>query len=148
MGTTSIYSPESQPGKDEKQAIQNFLFEHLEAYGDPLEDITKAVDYALGTGNTPGGLVLTHRSEDGAMTGAAVINKTGMEGYIPENICVYIATHPQYRGQGIGRNLMEEAIKHTTGDMALHVEPDNPAKHLYTSLGFTNKYLEMRFKKA
>ncbi|HAB28956.1 MAG TPA: GNAT family N-acetyltransferase, partial [Xanthomarina gelatinilytica] len=33
------------------------------------------------------------------------------------------------------------------GDVALHVEPNNPAIKLYESLGFTNKYLEMRLKK-
>jgi ribosomal protein S18 acetylase RimI-like enzyme len=33
------------------------------------------------------------------------------------------------------------------GNIALHVEPDNPAKILYEKLGFTNKYLEMRLIK-
>lgn len=147
MELTHIYSPKHLPTAEEKTIIQDFLFTHLEAYGDPLADITKAVDYALGAHHAPGGLVLISRTETGVLTGAAVINKTGMKNYIPENICVYIATHPEFRGQGIGRNLMQLAIQHTEGDMALHVEPNNPAKYLYESLGFTNKYLEMRFKK-
>jgi ribosomal protein S18 acetylase RimI-like enzyme len=42
---------------------------------------------------------------------------------------------------------MEMAIEHTQGNIALHVEPDNPARKLYEKLGFTNKYLEMRLNK-
>ncbi len=34
------------------------------------------------------------------------------------------------------------------GDIALHVEPDNPARFLYEKYGFTNKYLEMRYKRG
>jgi ribosomal protein S18 acetylase RimI-like enzyme len=42
---------------------------------------------------------------------------------------------------------MNTIIKNTDGDIALHVEPENPALHLYKKLGFTNKYLEMRLTK-
>jgi Acetyltransferases len=70
-----------------------------------------------------------------------------MQDYIPENILVYIATHNAYRGRGIGKELMQLAIAHTEGNIALHVEPDNPAKKLYEKAGFTNKYLEMRLNK-
>ena len=42
---------------------------------------------------------------------------------------------------------MKEIIAHTKGDIALHVEANNPAKFLYEKLGFTNPYLEMRLKK-
>ena len=51
------------------------------------------------------------------------------------------------RGKGFGKQLMQEAISIAEGNIALHVEPDNPAKKLYESLGFTNKYLEMRLIK-
>jgi ribosomal protein S18 acetylase RimI-like enzyme len=71
-----------------------------------------------------------------------------MSGYIPENILVYIATHRDKRGQGLGKKLMSKAIEISQGDIALHVEADNPARFLYEKLGFTNPYLEMRLKKS
>ena len=70
-----------------------------------------------------------------------------MGGYIPENILVYIATHKAHRGEGIGKKLMEATLLHANGDIALHVEQNNPAKFLYEKFGFTNPYLEMRLKR-
>lgn len=131
--------------KEEKQII-DFLYQHLEQYGDEKIDIQKAIDYALERNGKAGGLLLTARDGE-QLIGAVVVNQTGMEGYIPENILVYIATHKGYRGQGIGKRLMQTAIEQTKGNIALHVEPDNPAKKLYEELGFTNKYLEMRLNK-
>ena len=80
--------------------------------------------------------------------GTVVVNQTGMKGYIPENILVYIATHKAHRGEGVGKLLMEKTISLANGNIALHVEPENPAKFLYEKYGFTNKYLEMRLNKA
>lgn len=85
-------------------------------------------------------------SQKDHIIGAVVVNQTGMSGYIPENILVYIAVDASVRGQGIGGKLMEQVLKFAKGDIALHVEPDNPAKKLYERIGFTNKYLEMRYK--
>ena len=70
-----------------------------------------------------------------------------MKDFIPENILVYIAVDNSQRGKGFGKKLMQKAIDTAEGNIALHVEPDNPAKGLYESLGFTNKYLEMRLTK-
>lgn len=126
--------------------ILHFLFEHLDQFGDAKQDIQKAIDYALKRKDRPGGLILTANDEH-TIVGAVVLNETGMKGYIPENILVYIATHNQYRGKGIGKKLMQLAIEQSEGNIALHVEPDNPARKLYEKLGFTNKYLEMRLNK-
>ncbi len=146
MTLIKTYDGTSIPNGEIRNQIASFLFKNLDEYGDPEADITKAMDYALGENNAPGGLLVT-AWDDEKMTGAVVLNKTGMKGYIPENILVYIATDRQYRGKGIGKQLMAKAIEQTEGDIALHVEPENPAKMLYEKLGFTNKYLEMRLKK-
>ncbi|MBB6328579.1 GNAT superfamily N-acetyltransferase [Algoriphagus iocasae] len=130
----------------QKNEIADFLFHHLGKYGDPKEDIMKCLDYALDQGLHAGGFVVLAR-EKGKIVGTLVMNKTGMSGYIPENILVYIAVDESQRGKGIGMKIMETAIKMANGAVALHVEPDNPAKKLYERLGFTNKYLEMRLTK-
>jgi ribosomal protein S18 acetylase RimI-like enzyme len=128
--------------------IVKFLHWHLEQYGDPEEDIARALDYCMGKDRKPGGLLITARqTSTQELAGVCLLNKTGMSGYIPENILVYIATDSSLRGQGIGKKIMQEAIKNTEGDIALHCEPDNPAFHLYDKLGFRSKYLEMRLKK-
>lgn len=130
----------------EKNEIADFLFEHLDEFGDHKDDILKCLDYALSNYAHQGGFVLLARN-GGKIMGAVIMNQTGMEGFIPENILVYIAVHKEARGQGLGKQLMERAISLAKGDIALHVEPNNPAKKLYEKLGFTNKYLEMRLKK-
>lgn len=125
----------------------NFLYENLQQYGDPKRDIEKAVMYALNqTERETSGFVLV-ATIDEEIVGVTVVNETGMKDYIPENILVYIATHQDYRGKGIGMSLMQNAIESSEGNIALHVEPDNPARKLYEKLGFTNKYLEMRYIK-
>ena len=141
-----IYLPSMTVGLYEKEEVANFLFEHLGDYGDPKEDVMRSIEYAVSIPKNPGGVIIVAEDSD-KIVGATVINATGMSGYIPENILVYIATHGDYRGQGIGKKLMKKAFEHTKGDIALHVEPDNPAKVLYEKLGFENKYLEMRWKR-
>lgn len=142
----SCYDQDNIPNKNEKAELAQFLFQQLGKYGDPIPDIEKAMDYSFGIENKPGGFVIVEKV-DNVLIGVVVVNKTGMKSYIPENILVYIATHYEYRGKGLGKKLMEKAIERAEGDIALHVEADNPAKRLYERLGFSNKYLEMRLKK-
>ena len=146
MIKTKIFDAENKPSNLEKAEVINFLFDHLQEFGDPKKDIQKAIDYSMKEFTSFGGFTMLIM-EDGVLVGATVVNQTGMGGYIPENILVYIATHKDYRGKGLGRTLMQKAIDYSTGDIALHVEANNPAKYLYEKLGFTNPYLEMRLKK-
>ena len=146
MSKTIVFNTDNKPTLAEKESIINFLFENLQEYGDPSSDIEKAINYALNETPSFGGFVLASYIDD-FIVGSVVVNKTGMVDYIPENILVYIAIHHEHRGKGIGKKLVQEAIEIAEGNIALHVEPDNPAKHLYEKLGFSSKYLEMRFNK-
>jgi ribosomal protein S18 acetylase RimI-like enzyme len=134
-GSHAIYTP---------KVIASFLFKHLEQYGDKTEDILKCINYAMNT--QKGGTILIGLDQD-KIVGIVILNNTGMKDYIPENILVYIAVDNSHRGKGFGKQLMQKAIDSVEGNIALHVEPDNPAFHLYTKLGFTHKYLEMRLTK-
>lgn len=141
-----IFDSENRPNPKEKQEIIDFLFKNLDEFGDERYDIEKCVDYALKESISFGGFVL-ESFEGETISSVVVINKTGMQGFIPENILVYIATHRDMRGRGIGKELIKKAIDMADGSVALHVEPNNPAKFLYEKIGFTSKYLEMRYIK-
>jgi ribosomal protein S18 acetylase RimI-like enzyme len=126
------------------QIIAEFLYTHLEEYGDKIEDILKCIDYVMNPDK--GGTIVVGLAEN-KIVGVTILNNTGMKDFIPENILVYIAVDNSQRGKGYGQKLMQKAIDTATGNIALHVEPNNPAKKLYEKLGFTNKYLEMRLIK-
>lgn len=146
MIQTKIINAVNKPNLKEKEALINFLFDNLQEYGDPKSDIEKAVDYALKETTSFGGFILVSYLEK-EISGVVVVNKTGMKDYIPENILVYIATHKEHRGKGIGKVLMQKTIDLAKGSIALHVEPENPARFLYEKVGFSSKYIEMRYKK-
>ena len=131
-GTSPVFTNEK---------IVDFLYHNLDEFGDTKTAINACLNYALH--HSCGGHVILSTESD-EITGAIILNNTGMSEYIPENILVYIAVDKNKRGIGLGKTLMQEAIETVNGSIALHVEPDNPAKFLYEKLGFTNKYLEMR----
>ncbi len=127
--------------------VVDFLFTALEQYGDAKHHIQACMDYVYSVEAGRGGAVFVAYQKRN-LVGAVIVNRTGMSGFIPENILVYIAVDPSTRGLGLGKKLMDLAIEQTPGDIALHVEPDNPARRLYERLGFTSKYIEMRLHKT
>lgn len=142
-----LYTPYDQLTSVQMEEVTDFLHEHLQEFRDTKADIKRALVYAMKDKPHNGGFVLVCSKRKKIM-GVVVVNQTGMAGYIPENILVFIAVHKDARGQGIGKQLMKRAIKCCAGDIALHVEPDNPALFLYERFGFENKYLEMRLNNA
>lgn len=141
-----IHSDIENPTPFSREDIAEFLYNNLDEYGDEKKHILSCIGYAYGDKEGQDGFILIAHEKD-QIVGAVIINHTNMGGFIPEHILVYIAVQEDFRGQGLGKELMERIIDATEGDIALHVEPDNPAKYLYEKYGFTNKYLEMRLNK-
>jgi GNAT superfamily N-acetyltransferase len=125
----------------------DFLFDHLDKFGDEKEAINKCIDFAFEKNGGLGGFLLLAYDENDKVVGELIINYTGMSGYIPENILVYVAVDRDQRGKGYGGEICKKAIDMCDGDVKLHVEYDNPAKRLYERIGFTTKYAEMRYNK-
>lgn len=126
----------------------DFLHTHLGRFRDSKEAIDRSIDYAFSDAEGNGGFLLAAHDERNAPVGAAVINRTGMDQFIPPHILVYIAVDGERRGQGYGRQMVERIQQECGGGIALHVEYDNPARRLYERLGFTSKYAEMRYDPA
>lgn len=145
MIQTKVFNTTNKPNLKERESVIDFLFDNLQEYGDPKSDIEKCIGYALKETTSFGGFILVSYLEN-EISGVVVVNQTGMKDYIPENILVYIATHKNHRGEGIGKVLMQKTIDLAEGSIALHVEPENPARYLYEKFGFNSKYIEMRLK--
>lgn len=124
--------------------LASFLHRHLGRFGDAESAIRKAIRYALSDAPGKGGFILTGY-EGGELVAVLVMNRTGMTDYIPENHLVYVAVDGERRSRGIGRRMIERAVSECDGDVAMHVEPDNPARRLYEKIGFKEKYVEMRY---
>lgn len=133
-------SPTDLPPWLDLDRLAEFLHESLKPYEDPLPVVRRGLDDAFSTG---GFLVLA--TADERVLGALAMLRTGMEGYIPANLLLFVAVDPATRGQGLGRRVVEAALEHADGDVKLHVEYDNPAKRLYERIGFSTKYAEMRY---
>ncbi len=131
----------------DQDRLVDFLYTHLDRFRDDKQAISKAIDYAFSDEAGKGGYLLLALDND-RLAGALVMNRTGMQDFIPENILVYIAVDEAYRGKGIGTAILKEAFEISEGSIALHVEYDNPAKKLYERLGFRSKYAEMRWHKG
>ena len=120
----------------------SFLHEHLGEFRDEKSSITACFEYLVSDGK--GGHLVT-AEVGGDLAGLTAILETHMSKFIPENFLVYIAVSPDFRGKGIGKKILDTAKAGIKGSIALHVEPENPARKLYEREGFTNKYLEMRY---
>lgn len=123
-----------------------FFTRTMGQYGDSIVATRCGIEKALESPEGEGGYVLLAWSQ-GKLVGGLVMLLTGMDGYVPGNLLLYAAVDPEMRGQGIGGKLIERAQDESDGDIKLHVEPNNPAVRLYERMGFTNPYLEMRFKR-
>ena len=129
----------------EKSAVVGFLSENTASTSQ--RDIQEAVEYAVKHKPSFGGFIMTAQ-EGRKIIATIVANRTGMEGYEAKNIFVFVAfdkEHPE--SKIIAKKLLQKAINHADGDVALHVEPDSPSLQLYRNLGFKNQYLELRLSK-
>lgn len=125
--------------------LATYLHTWMRPYQDSPEDTLKGINDALEGRPAPGGFVIC-ATENTTPLGALVMLNTGMTGYIPPNLLLFVAVDPATRGQGIGTRLIEMALEHVDGPIKLHVEADNPARKLYERIGFTTAYFDMRFQ--
>ncbi len=139
-----IRSDGDLPGGMDRPRLAAFLHEHLQPYEDTPEDIEAGLDYALNNLTGPGGFMVLALDGD-TLQGALVMLNTGMTGYIPEHVLLFVAVHRELRGKGIGAELIRRAQRECACNIKLHVEYDNPARRLYERLGFSSKYAEMRW---
>lgn len=138
---------EDLPAGVTRSHLVSLFHEKMKPFHDTETDVGRALDYAFVAGKGQGGFLVLATQET-RVVGALLMLNTGMGGYIPHHVLLFVFVDPAMRGQGLGRRIIELALTKCEGDVKLHVEHDNPAKRLYERLGFTTKYAEMRYQRA
>jgi alanine racemase len=127
--------------------IADFLSSNMDYYGDSIEMIMNAIDFALSSiPQGDGFLIIAAKGKE--ILGALVNARTGTGGFIPENIFVYVCVERNHRRKGLAKAMLKEAVGMSEGAVKLHVEKDNPARELYRKLGFDEQYVEMRYRRG
>lgn len=126
--------------------ITNFLFEYLGETRDTKSAIRKSILYAAKEISGLGGYVFV-MEQDNTIVGVVVVNRTGMNEYIPENILVYIAVKTEHRKQGVAKALIKHTKEYCEGDISVHVNKDNTAIKLFENQGFKPRNIEMRLNR-
>lgn len=139
---TRVESPDQMPDWLSRSQLVEFFHTTMRPYQDKSEDVDRALAYAFDPRR--GGFLMLVRQE-AKLAGALLMLRTGMSGYVPENLLVFVTVAPDLRNQGVGRRLIEHSLAQCSGSVKLHVEYDNPARRLYERIGFAAKYVEMRF---
>lgn len=129
----------------EKAAITEFLVAHTR--NPSRTHINAAIDYALKNKPSFGGFILAIYQQE-HLAGIVLANKTGMEGYFPAWVFVYVALDTQLQGyELIAQALMQKALSHIDGEVSIRIEPGHPALQAFKQLGFKSKTLELQFSK-
>ncbi len=141
-----IRSDKQLPSWLDRTSLIHFIHQSMSPWNDSHGDISRGLDYAFSKDEGRGGfLVLATREKE--MCGCLLMLSTGMGGYIPENLLLFVSVDPTLRGHGLGTKIINRALQECKGAIKLHVEHENPAKRLYERLGFTSKYAEMRLSR-
>lgn len=144
---TTLEGPDDLPESLSLDEVVQFFHHKMRPYHDTAEDVRRGLEYAFSDAEGKGGFVIVAMDGENLVGGITILH-TGMGGYVPENLLLFVAVDPDCRNQGIGQRLMRAALARTSGAMKLHVEYDNPARRLYERVGFSSKYVEMRLDVA
>lgn len=142
-----LYHATNRPSEIEKHKIVDFLSKNLEGVEPNKDHIRKAIDYSMKEQLSFGGFILVHKSH-GEIVGAAIVNHTGMGGYMAENVLVYIAVCDKFRNQGVAKNMIGQVLRHAKGDVALHLKGDSSLEPICEKFGFKKSVVEMRLERT
>lgn len=134
MTTTKLYNSFPSISFQKKSEIISFLNNHPDNPFLDRSTITHLVDYALKEISSFGGFVVTEE-EDKKIIGAMVVNNTGMEGYMPNNLIVASGFLPGRQKAGIKKRILQKILYLTKGDTALMIQSPACRKSIPKNIG-------------
>lgn len=141
-----MYNATNRPSEMEKYKLVDFISTNLGEKAENKDFIRRAIDYATKDRLSFGGFAIVVKSHD-EIVGAAIVNHTGMEGYMAENVLVYIAVCSKFRRKGVAKGMIENVLRYAKGDVALHLKGDSSLSAVCEKFGFKKSIVEMRLER-
>jgi alanine racemase len=126
--------------------IVQFLHRNQTQLNEPVNNISKIIDYALSTHPDGRGFLLLATANK-EILGVVVNIQSDKIDSRPENLIVNACVHKGYREQGLGSRLIKEAIDCAEGNLKVQLNKGSTAMNLFKKLGFSEDYIEMLYKK-
>lgn len=129
------YNATNRPTELDKHGIIKFVSSQFSSNTNSKENIRKALDYATKERMSFGGFVIVQKWF-GEIIGVSIVNHTGMEGYMPENILVYIAVAEQHQNKGLAKEMIQQVLNYAKGEVAVYLRDRNDLIPAFEHLGF------------
>lgn len=135
MTSTKLYNSFPRMSYQKKVALVNFIYDYQEnAAALNRSIITHLIEYALKEVSSFGGFVVTEET-DSELLGVMVVNNTGMEGYMPNNLIVASAFLPNMGKEGSRKRILQKIMHITRGDATLLVKNTHQQETTSNNLG-------------
>ena len=117
-----------------KATLVKFICDYQEGTCLDKSVITHLVDSALKEISSFGGFLVTEENQEEVL-GVMIVNNTGMEGYMPNNLIVLGAFLPNSGKEGSKKRILQKIMHITRGEAALLVKNSYQPENFLTSLG-------------
>ncbi|QTE21681.1 GNAT family N-acetyltransferase [Polaribacter cellanae] len=124
-------------------SITNFVYNFSGEFRDTKSAIRKSILYAAKEIPGLGGYVFVMEHEQ-EIVGVVILNRTGMNEYLSENILVYLAVKDEFRDKNVAEKLIQYTKQYCKGDIAIHIHKNNPNIKIFKKEGFEPRNIEMR----
>lgn len=144
-----LFTPFDKPTYTATNQIIDFLSKHSsDVSRRNKEDIRKSLEYAIKERASHGGYITIIR--DGyELVGVSILNKTGLEGILPDYILSHMAIDKKFgTGSDWEQLLLKKTLELCNGNVAFLVQANNPMVEACMEQGFEYKRLELVFSKA
>ena len=144
-----LFTPFDKPTYSTTTQMIGFLHNHSnEVSRRNKEDIRKSIEYALKERASLGGYIVVIKN-DNKLVGVSILNKTGLEGIMPDYILSHMAIDNKFgKGSSWEQILLKKTLELCNGNVAFLVQANNPMVDACIEQGFEYKRLELVYSKA
>lgn len=127
--------------------IIHFIEDHSDEDDLSIDEIGAAIEYALSTKAGGSGFLLVGTRKK-RIAGLIVMIQTKTQGFLPENVIMYLSFNSATQQAGLITRLINEAVQSVQGDVTVRITNSEDTRKIYIQAGFVLTKMEVLLKKG